>query len=99
MIAFPSMKIVALGVCAALALSSLAGLQGYRVGYSAADADFNAKLMAQMEAGRKLEADRRALSLERDNLARQLEEEGNSMPVLVDRCLAPARVQRLNAIR
>lgn len=87
--------VAALGVAATIA----AGFQGYRMGYVAAEADQNAALLAQIEAGRKLDQERRRIAAERDSLARQLEDEANADPVFVDRCLSPERVLRLNRLR
>ena len=87
--------VAALGIAATIA----AGVQGYRMGYAAAEADQNAALLAQIEAGRKLDQERRRIAAERDSLARQLEDEANADPVVVDRCLPPERVLRLNRLR
>lgn len=92
-------KLIAVALAAAVALSAFTGWRGYVAGYAAAEADQRAALLSQIEAGQKLEAARRALALERDDLARQLEEESHATPVYVDRCLAPDRVRRLNTIR
>lgn len=86
-------------VAAALVAGVLIFWQGSRMGYAAAVADHNAELLIRIETGRKLEEARRALEVERDDLARQLEEESHDTPVHVDRCLAPERVRRLDALR
>jgi hypothetical protein len=86
-------------VVAFVAAASVAGWQGYRMGYAKAQAAHDADLLAQIEAGQKLEADRRRVARERDALAEQLERAGNAEPVIVERCLAPSRVRRLNTLR
>lgn len=86
-------------VAAVLGVAILIFWQGHRMGYAAAEADHNAELLVRIEEGRKLEDERRALAVERDKLARQLEEESHDTPVYVDRCLAPERVRRLDALR
>ncbi|WP_282076294.1 hypothetical protein [Epibacterium ulvae] len=71
----------------------------YSLGYRAALADFQADQLAQIEAGQTLERERHRLQLERDQLAQKLEEQAHADPVVVDQCLSPDRVRRLNAIR
>ncbi|MBT2130138.1 hypothetical protein [Aliiroseovarius lamellibrachiae] len=78
---------------------SLAGWQGYRLGYRASEAAKNAEHLAQIEAGKMLEAARLKAAAERDDLHRKLEEKAYADPVVVERCLGPDRVQRLNALR
>lgn len=90
---------IAAVLAGALALSAFTGWQGYRAGRAACEAAHNATLLAHIEAGRKLDDDRRRLARERDELAAQLEEEAHADPVIVERCLAPGRVQRLNTLR
>jgi len=83
----------------ALTVVAAIGLQGYRMGYGAAEAARQAEDLARIEAGRILEADRRRIAQERDQLADQLKEQAYADPIIVKRCLSPGRVQRLNAIR
>ena len=85
-------------IAGSLILAALTGWQGYRMGYAACDADHAQERLDQIEAGEKLNADRRKLAQERDDLARQLSEQANADPVVVHRCLGPSRVQRLNAL-
>ena len=85
-----------LALCAALAAF---GVWMYRTGYAAAEGAAQARLLAQIEAGQDLEEQRRKIAVERDTLARKLEEAAYADPVVVDRCLGPDRVRRLNAIR
>lgn len=92
-------RLILAALLAVLICSGGAGWQGYRLGYAAAGADHNAQLLAEIEAGAKLEEERRSLAAERDALARQLEEESHADPVFVERCLAPDRVRRLNTLR
>ncbi|WP_162947025.1 hypothetical protein [Ruegeria sp. EL01] len=87
---------VILGV---LALVVGSGGLGYRMGYSAAEDDHKAELLEQIEAGQRSEAARIRVANERDDLARMLEEEENADPVIVEQCLSPDRVRRLNALR
>ena len=87
------------GILAALAVVGVVGWQGYRMGVNACEARQNAELLAQIEAGEKLEADRIRLKQQRDALARKNEELANADPVLVERCLSPDRMRRLNSLR
>jgi hypothetical protein len=83
----------------ALAVAGAIGFQGYRMGYASAEADQHAEELARIEAGRMLEADRRRIAQERDQLADQLKEQAHADPIIVERCLGPGRVLRLNALR
>ena len=83
----------------AVVLAGLAGWQGYRMGHAACEGHHRAEMLAQIEAGQKLDAARRKVAQERDRLARELEEAAYADPVLVERCLGPDRVRRLNSIR
>ena len=74
------------------------GWKCYRWGYEAADTAHKEALAAEIQAGLRLDAERRAAAAERDELARQLEEAGNADPIIVDRCLSPNRVRRLNGL-
>ncbi|WP_197919305.1 hypothetical protein [Thiosulfatihalobacter marinus] len=94
-----SAKLLPWAILAAIALAGLSGWQGYRMGYSAAEDDKRAELLAQIEAGQKLDDARRKIAQERDQLARELEERAYADPVVCERCLGPGRVRRLNAIR
>lgn len=82
-----------------LALSAGAGLYGYRAGQFACEAEHKARLLEEIEAGQRLEQERQRIARERDQLHRQLEEEAHADPVIVERCLSPDRVRRLNALR
>lgn len=73
--------------------------QGHRVGYAAAVSSHQSELLGHIEAGQKLDATRRQAAFQRDQLARKLEEGAYADPVVVDQCLGPGRVRRLNAIR
>lgn len=86
-------------IVGAAAFVGLSWWHGYSTGDKAATARHNAAIIAQMEAGEKLEAERREIARERDDLARQLEEAAYAEPVIVDRCLGPSRLRRLNSIR
>jgi hypothetical protein len=82
-----------------IALIGVAGWRGYSMGYSAAETAHKVELLARIEAGEKLDQARIKAARERDELARQLEEQAYAEPVTVDRCLSPSRVQRLNSIK
>lgn len=86
-------------IIAAIVLAGLTGWQGYRLGYDDAEDAHRVELLDQIEAGKKLEAARVAEAKKRETLARQLEEQAHADPIVVERCLGPDRVQRLNAIR
>lgn len=92
-------KLVIGAVAALLACSALSGWQGYRMGHAVAEARYNSRLLAEIEAGQKLDEARRVLARQRDDLARQLEEEAHADPVIVERCMSPDRVRRLNTLR
>ena len=86
-------------IIGAIALVGLSGWQGHRMGYSAAEDNHRAELLEQIEEGQKIEAERLEIAQERDSLARQLEEQAYADPVVVNQCLSPGRVRRLNALR
>jgi hypothetical protein len=86
-------------VLVALAVVAVAFWQGHRIGYASAVSVHESELLAQIEAGHKLDAARRQVAFERDQLARELEEEAHADPIAVEHCLGPGRVRRLNAIR
>lgn len=86
-------------IAAGIALSLLALWRGYEWGYSSAEALRNAELLARIEAGKKLEAERLQIAAERDDLSRKLEDAEYAAPVFIERCLSPDRVRRLNALR
>ncbi|MBL4898115.1 MAG: hypothetical protein JKX76_00575 [Colwellia sp.] len=86
-------------IIVALVLSGLCSWQGYRWGYDASETKHQSELLGRIEAGQMLEQARRTIALERDDLARQLEEEAYADPVVVQRGLSPVRVRRLNALR
>ena len=94
-------RAMVLGGAVALWLASVAltGWQAYRRGYGDSEAAHAAQMLARIEAGQKLDAARRQVALERDALARKLEREAHADPVVVERCLGPDRLRRLNAIR
>ncbi|MEM9107584.1 MAG: hypothetical protein AAGC96_18205, partial [Pseudomonadota bacterium] len=84
---------------AGLALLLAALWWAYTKGIEKCQADHNAELLERIEEGQRLEAERHEIAQERDNLARQLEEQANADPVFVEQCLSPDRVRRLNAYR
>ena len=86
-----------LGFAAALIGGAL--LFGYKRGVADCRAEFQARELAHIEAGRKLDQARRAAERARDALSRQLEEEAHADPVSVPQCLGAGRVRRLNALR
>jgi hypothetical protein len=71
----------------------------YSQGIAKCQADHRADMLAQIEAGQKLEAARADEARKREELARKLEEQAYADPVVVEQCLGPDRVRRLNAIR
>lgn len=83
------------------ALSALLVTHGliWRLASDRCEARHAAQLLAQVEAGLKLDAARRAIEAQRDDLARQLEEQAYADPIIVPRCLGPDRVRRLNSLR
>lgn len=83
----------------ALAACVVAAFVGYQRGYAAAEADFNAERLAQIEAGQMLEQARLTAIRERDKLSQTLEEQAHADPVVVEQCLGPDRVRRLNKLR
>ncbi len=82
---------------AVLILGAVA-IGAYQRGRMDCTADYQAQQLDQIEAGQKLDAERRRLAVERDELARQLEEEAHADPVVVHQCLGSDRVRRLNAL-
>lgn len=80
-------------------VAALAALQGYELGQGHAEARHKAALLAQIEAGQKLEGARREAARQRDELAHKLEVQAHADPVVVHRCIGPSRVRRLNALR
>jgi hypothetical protein len=86
-------------VLVALAVVAVVFWQGHRIGYASAVSAHESELLAQIEAGQKLDAARRRVAFERGQLARELEEEAHADPITVEHCLGPGRVRRLNAIR
>lgn len=83
----------------AMAACVVAAFAGYQRGYAAAEADFNAQLLARIEAGQKLEQARITAIRERDHLSQTLEEQAHADPIVVEQCLGPDRVRRLNELR
>lgn len=83
----------------ALVFAALTGVQGYRMGRTACEADHKQELLDQIEAGEKLEQARRQAAKERDALARELEGAAYADPVTSEQCLGSSRVRRLNSIR
>ncbi|WP_320176613.1 hypothetical protein [Roseovarius pacificus] len=83
----------------ALAIAAAAWGHGYWRGWEACAAAHNAEIIESQEEAKKLDAERREVMRERDDLARQLEEGAYADPVTVDRCLSPDRVRRLNSLR
>lgn len=77
----------------------LTGWKAYGLGKSKCEATHNQERLDRAQAGEKLEQARRIVARERDELARKLKESAYADPVVVERCLSPNRVRRLNAIR
>ncbi len=95
MIVSPRVIKAAVGV---VILSAAFGI-GWVQGSAKCEARHSQALINQIEAGQMLEDARRAVVRQRDDLVRQLEELAHADPVVVERCLGPDRVRRLNAIR
>jgi len=85
-------------IIAVAALLAMAGAQGYKLGHDAADNKHQDTLLAEIEAAQILDAERRRVARERDDLAKQLEEQAYAEPISVKHCISPSRVRRLNAI-
>ncbi|MFY0619126.1 hypothetical protein [Shimia sp.] len=83
----------------ALALAVGAFFYGKSEGRAACESEHARAVIAQREAGDKLMHDRQIVERKVHALSRQLEEQAYADPVVVERCLSPRRVQRLNAIR
>jgi hypothetical protein len=86
-------------VFAALALLAVVGAGGFRQGVASTEAKHARLELKQKQAADRLNAERRQIALERGALARKLEEEAHAAPVVVERCLGPGRLQRLNRLR
>ncbi|GAB5431302.1 MAG: hypothetical protein EpisKO_06720 [Epibacterium sp.] len=71
----------------------------YRRGAADCRAAFQARELAHIEAGRKLDEARRAAERARDALSHELEEQAHADPVSVSQCLDAGRVFRLNSLR
>ena len=85
----------------AVAIAAVLGamLWAYSQGRAACEAAHRAERLKQIEAGERLEEERRSVASERAALTIKLSEERNADPVIVHRCLGPERVWRLEAIR
>lgn len=83
----------------ALAVLGVVAVGAYKRGVADCEAAHNAELLAQIEAGEKAEKERLEIARERDELARQLEEEAYAEPVTIAQCLGPSRLRRLNDLR
>jgi len=68
-------------------------------GRSECEAAHSRDALKMAQAGEKLENDRRALAIERSELMDEIRRQADADPVVVERCIGPGRVQRLNAIR
>lgn len=86
-------------ILAVVALCAGIGWRGYHIGYRASEHDHNVERLAMIEAGKKLDAARREAVRKLNNLADQLEAEGNDEAAAVLECLSPNRVRRLNVTR
>lgn len=89
----------------ALALSALTGWQGYRWGvdrtearHAAAQEAMRDRLMRLAEDTSRIEAERLALEVERDALARDLEDAARADPDADRPALGPDSVRRLNRL-
>lgn len=82
--------LIAGALTALIAATAFAGLKGYQMGQAACEAAHAADALARDEQ-------RIAEEARIEELTRQLEVEANEEPVVVQRCLGPSRVMRLNA--
>ena len=71
----------------------------YYKGHRDNQAKHNRQILAAMEEHREAEIERQKLAKERDKLKEQLEVLANEDPVVVNECLGPNRVFRLNQLR
>lgn len=83
---------------AQVAFGGFVGWKSYQLGKRACEASRAAQIEAEREAGKILDEARLKVARERDDLARKLEEAAYAEPVIVDRCLSPGRVYRLNQL-
>lgn len=90
------LPVLRLGIAAAV-LAAVA-LGAYKRGVHDCEAKHIRAEMDKIEAGQKLEESRRKALIERDELARQVEELLNEESPVVVRCLGPNRVRALNSL-
>ncbi|SMP09670.1 hypothetical protein [Shimia sagamensis] len=95
----PSARFLLAVVALVLIASGGAGWVGYTKGIAKAEAAHNQELLDQIAKGQEADQKRRAAEQERARMAEELEAAAYAEPVVVERCLGPNRVQRLNALR
>ncbi|MCT4558590.1 MAG: hypothetical protein N4A61_11095 [Pelagimonas sp.] len=82
-----------------VALCVGAGAFGFHEGGQRCEARHAIAAIEKAERAAQLDAERIEVARQRDNLVRELEELSNADPVVVERCIGPNRVRRLNALR
>jgi len=84
---------------AVLALVAGAGFFGYQRGGADCRSEYQARELEEIRKSNELDEARRKAERERDELARNLEEEINASPVVINRCIGPDRGVQLNRLR
>lgn len=79
-------------------IAAVAFWQGYRAGDALCTERHQREVLRQIEEFKQRDAERIKILHERDELVRRLEEAANKDPVIVQRCLGPGRVRRLNGL-
>lgn len=69
---------------------------GYYMGYTRANNACKAAILVEIEKGKEADNERLALEEETRRLERELAAAGDVEPVVVQQCLGPSRVRRLN---
>ena len=92
-------KFAAIGIVGVMLAISAAFVVGQGKGKRACEAAHREAFLEQVAMGQKAEAARLKIAAERDAAYRKLEVQANEDPIVVDRCLSPGRLRRLNAIR
>ncbi|WP_412550523.1 hypothetical protein [Shimia sp. MIT910701] len=95
----PSARFLLAALVAVLVTSGVAGRVGYSLAVTKVEAAHNQDLLDQIAKGQEADQKRRAAEQERARMAEVLGAAAYAEPVVVERCLSPSRVQRLNALR
>ncbi|MCT4557363.1 MAG: hypothetical protein N4A61_04810 [Pelagimonas sp.] len=86
-------------VVGAVALGGAVFAFGFHEGGQRCEARHAIAAIEKAERAAQLDAERIEVAKQRDDLARELEELSNADPIIVERCLGPNRVRRLNALQ